>query len=141
MPVSIQLSSGLLTTDGERQIFARVAEALLDVHGLASNAFMRANVIGHVSIVPELSSYVAGTSQSLAVIEIKVPSATFRDDATKQAFVTRVTDIVDELKAGAHPRARTYVNVSYAVDGTWGIGGHAYSNEDLGRAIAGAAVG
>jgi hypothetical protein len=31
------------------------------------------------------------------------------------------------------------VNVTYAVDGTWGIAGKAYTNDDLGSAIAGAA--
>ena len=31
---------------------------------------------------------------------------------------------------------RTYVNVTYAVDGTWGIAGRAYTNDELGTAIA-----
>jgi phenylpyruvate tautomerase PptA (4-oxalocrotonate tautomerase family) len=66
-----------------------------------------------------------------------VPAITFPDDAVKQAFVGAVTDIIDRLKAGSHPRERTFVNVTYAVDGTWGIGGKAYSNAELGAAISG----
>jgi len=44
--------------------------------------------------------------------------------------------VIDELKAGDRPRTRTFVSVTYAVDGAWGIAGKAYSNADLGAAIA-----
>ena len=48
----------------------------------------------------------------------------------------RVTDVIDELKVGEHPRNRTFVAVFHAVDGAWGIGGNAYTNAELGAAIA-----
>ena len=138
MPISVQLTEGLLTTKGEREVFARVADALLEVHGLTGNAFMTPNVIGHVVVTPEATSYVGGQPASLAIVEVKVPSITFPNHDVQQAFVARVTDIIDELKAGSHPRSRTFVNVTYAVDGTWGIAGKAYTNGDLGAALAGA---
>jgi phenylpyruvate tautomerase PptA (4-oxalocrotonate tautomerase family) len=136
MPISIQVTCGLLTSDGERTILGRVAHALLDAHGLADNSFMQHNVVGHLVISEPGGVYVGGQAASLAVIEIKVPSVTFRDRATQQRFVATVTDIVDELAAGDHPRERTFVNVTYAVDGAWGIAGTAYSNDELGAAIA-----
>lgn len=137
MPISIQLTSGLLTKQGERSVLSRVADVLLDVHGLKGNKFMVPNVIGHVTVLPEDASYVDGKAQSLAVIDVKVPSVTFPNHDIQKAFVKRVTDIIDELKAGAHPRNRTFVTVTYAVDGAWGIAGKAYTNADLGAAIAG----
>ena len=138
MPISVQLTEGLLTPEGEREVFARVADALLEVHGLTGNAFMTPNVIGHVVVTPEATSYVGGKPASLAIVEVKVPSITFPNHEVQQAFVKRVTDIIDELQAGSHPRSRTFVNVTYAVDGTWGIAGKAYTNGDLGAAITGA---
>ena len=139
MPISVQVTKGLLTAQGERDVLPRVAEALLRVHGLADNAFMAPNVIGHLLVSPESESYVGGAFQSLAVIEVKVPTVTFPTAEVKQAFIGEVTDIIDALKAGAHPRERTFVNVTYAVDGAWGIGGKAYTNEELGVAIQSAA--
>jgi len=136
MPIAIQLSPGLLTNEGQRTVFSRIAAILLDVHGLAGNKFMTPNVIGHVTVLPDGASYVDGKPQSLAVIEVKVPSSTFRDANVQKAFVQRVTDVIDELSAGEHPRSRTFVNVTYAVDGAWGIAGKAYTNADLGAAIA-----
>jgi len=140
MPISVQVTRGLLTEAGERQILARVASALLEAHGLAQNSFMRANVIGHLSVSESADTYVGGQAQSLALIELKVPSVTFRDRATQQRFIEAVTNIVDELSTGEHPKSRTFVNVSYAVDGAWGIGGRAYANEELGAAIQRAAA-
>jgi len=136
MPIAIQLSSGLLTSDGERTVFSRIAAILLDVHGLSGNRFMAPNVIGHVTVVPEGTSYVEDKPQSLAVVEVKVPSVAFPTHEVQQAFVQRVTDVIDELKAGTHPRTRTFVNVTYAVDGAWGIAGKAYTKAELGAAIA-----
>ena len=136
MPISIQVTRGLLTPAGEKQIFARVADALLEAHGLAKNEFMRENVIGHLVVSDQTTSYVGGRPQSLAVVEVKVPSVTFRDRASQQKFVEAVTAAIDELSTGAHPKSRTFVNVTYAVDGTWGIAGKAFTNDDLGAAIA-----
>jgi hypothetical protein len=140
MPVLVQVSRGLLTPAGERQIFPRISAALLEAHGLERNGFMKENVIGHLVVSDEATSYVGGRPQSLAVIEVKVPSITFRDRSVQQKFVDAVTQIVDDLKAGTHPKARTYVNVTYTVDGTWGVAGKAYTNEDLGSAIAAASA-
>jgi len=136
MPISIQITRGLLTPAGERQIVPRISQALLESHGLQNNAFMKAATIGHLVVADEATAYVGGESQSLAVVEVKVPALAFRDRAVQQRFVAEATSLIDELKAGSHPPNRTFVNVTYAVDGTWGIAGRAYTNEDLGSAIA-----
>ncbi|MDR3446997.1 MULTISPECIES: hypothetical protein [unclassified Dyella] len=139
MPISIQVTKGLLTAQGEREVLPRVAQALLHVHGLTDNAFMAPNVIGHLMVSQQSESYVGGGFHSLAVIEVTVPTVTFPNAEVKQAFIGEVTDIIDRLKAGTHPRERTFVNVTYAVDGAWGIGGKAYTNAELGAAIQAAA--
>jgi phenylpyruvate tautomerase PptA (4-oxalocrotonate tautomerase family) len=138
MPISVKVSRGLLTPAGEREVLPRLTHALLEAHGLGDNAFMSAHVVGRLEVGDPSSSYVAGAPKSLAIIEVKVPSATFRDRSTQQRFIAQATDLIDSLKAGDHPRTRTYVNVTYAVDGAWGIAGQAYSNEELGAAIAAA---
>jgi phenylpyruvate tautomerase PptA (4-oxalocrotonate tautomerase family) len=140
MPISVQVTKGLLSPKGEREVFPLIADALLQAHGLSGNRFMTPNVIGHLVVSPECDSYVAGRPQSLAIVEIKVPAITFPNAEVKQAFVGAVTDIIDRLTAGSDPRERTFVNVTYAVDGTWGIGGKAYSNAELGAAITEAAA-
>ena len=136
MPITIQLTRGLLTPEGERTILPRIAKALLEAHGLQDNPFMQQNVIGHVVFCEESESFVHGQAASLAVIEVKVPSVTFQGRESQESFVRAATELVDELKAGTHPKSRTFVNATYAVDGAWGIAGKAYTNQDLGAAIA-----
>jgi len=139
MPLLIQLSKNLLTAKGEGEVFSRIASAMLEVHGLTGNAFMTPNVIGHVVVSPDGTSYAGDKAQSLAVVEVTAPGMTFPNQKVQQDFVARVTDIIDELKAGDHPRSRTFVNVTHAQDGSWGIAGKAYTNAELGQAIASAA--
>jgi phenylpyruvate tautomerase PptA (4-oxalocrotonate tautomerase family) len=139
MPISVQVTRGLLTPQGEREIVPRIGRALLEVHGLVDNAFMQNNVIGSLQVAEPSAAYVGGEPQSLAVIEVKVPSVTFRERETQQRFVESVTSLVDELRAGEHPKSRTFVHVIHALDGAWGIAGHAFTNAELGAAIAAAA--
>jgi len=141
MPISVQITRGLLTARGEREIVPRIGRALLEAHGLAGNAFMQPNVVGSVHVSEPSATYVGGEPQSLAIVELKVPSVTFRERATQQTFIDEVTSLIDELKAGEHPKSRTFVHVIHALDGAWGIAGHAYTNAELGQAIAAAAGG
>jgi phenylpyruvate tautomerase PptA (4-oxalocrotonate tautomerase family) len=136
MPISIQISRGLLTAQGQRDVLPKVAQALIGAHGLTGNAFMESTVIGHLSVYDETHCYAAGKAQSLAVVEVKVPGVTFADQKIRDDFVTTVTDIIDRLKGSDHPKSRTFVNITYAVEGGWGIGGKAYTHADLGAAIA-----
>lgn len=140
MPISVNVTQGLLSPNGEREVLSRIADTLLRVHGLARNSFMTPNVVGHLVVSPGSQCYVGGKAQSLAVVDVKVPAITFPNAEVKQVFVSAVTNIIDELKAGPHPRERTYVAVTYAVDGIWGVGGKAYSNAELGAAIQQAGV-
>lgn len=135
MPISVHITQGLLTPQGEREVLPLVTDALLSAHGLTGNSFMTPNVIGHLIVSPESQSYAGGKPRSLAVVEVKVPAATFPNRDVKQAFVSAATDIIDRLSAGSHPRERTFVNVTYAVEGAWGIGGKAYTDAELGEAI------
>ncbi|HYP89631.1 MAG TPA: hypothetical protein VEQ59_15795 [Polyangiaceae bacterium] len=139
MPISVQITRGLLTSAGERELLPRLAQALLDAHGLADNSFMRPNVVGHLTVCEESAAYVGGKPQSLATIAVIVPSLAFGDREVQQRFIAAATRLVDELKAGPHPKERTFVTVSHAVDGAWGIAGRAYTNDDLGQAIGAAA--
>ena len=113
MPISIELTPGLLTPEGERSVHPRITELLLRVHGLTGNAFITGNVSGHVRVYPEADSFVGGKSQSLAVVAVTAPPITFPNQEVKAAFVKGATDIIDELKAGSHPRERTFVNVTH----------------------------
>ena len=138
MPLLVQVSKGLLTAQGEKDILPKLTESVLRLHGLTGNSFMTPNVVGHVVVSEQSSCYAGGKPQSLAVVEFMGPPITFGNPEIRAAFIKEATDLIDSLRAGPHPRERTYVIVKHAIEGGWGIAGKAYTSEDLGKAIASA---
>ncbi|MGH3404772.1 MAG: hypothetical protein ACRDRJ_20040 [Streptosporangiaceae bacterium] len=57
----------------------------------------------------------------------------------RAAFITAAISIVASLTAAGHDREDIWVNILNAPDGGWGLGGRAYTGDDLiGAVTAGA---
>jgi hypothetical protein len=136
MPIQIIVPEGALTPAAEADAFRKLTELLLRLHGLTGNRFMTPNVIGEVTVVPKGRTFSAGKPVDVAIFELKVPSFVLPTQELKDAWISEGTDILEEAAAGRIKREHIYANVSYAVEGAWGIGGRAFSNEALGSAIA-----
>jgi len=139
MPIQIIVPEGVLTADAEAEAFKKLTDLLLRLHGLSGNKFMTPNVIGEVTVVPRGRTFSGGKPTDIAVFELKVPSFVLPTQQLKDAWIGEGTDIIEEATKGRVKREHIYASVSYAVDGAWGIGGTAYSNSDLGSAVAQAA--
>jgi hypothetical protein len=63
--------------------------------------------------------------------------AAFAQREVQLGYIDEATTIIHEMSGGRHPKDRIWVNVVHAVEGTWGIAGHAMTSEQLGQAIAG----
>ena len=138
MPIQIIVPEGVLTADAEAEAFRKLTELLLRLHGLSGNKFMTPNVIGEVTVVPKGRTFSGGKPTDIAVFELKVPSFVLPTQELKDAWIGEGTDIIEQAAKGRIKRENIYSSVSYAVEGAWGIGGTAYSNSDLGSAVAAA---
>jgi len=136
MPIQIIVPEGVLTAEAEAEAFRKLTELLLRLHGLTGNRFMTPNVIGEVTVVPRGRTFSGGTPTDIAVFELKVPSFVLPTQELKDAWIREGTAIIEEAARGRIKREHIYSSVSYAVEGAWGIGGIAYSNADLGAAVA-----
>lgn len=139
MPVQVIVTEGVLSPEAEKAVFRQLTDLLLELHGLTGNSFMTPNVIGEVVIVPKGRSFSGGEPAEIAIVELKVPSFVLPTQELKDAWVSRGSAIIAEAAQGRLATDRIYANVSYAVDGSWGIGGVAYDNPSLGAAVARAA--
>jgi phenylpyruvate tautomerase PptA (4-oxalocrotonate tautomerase family) len=137
MPYQVIVTDGLLSDEAQQKVFAELTDLLLDLHGLGGNEFMTPNVIGEVTVVPKGKTFSGGKPADIAVIELKVPSFVLTDPEAKKAWVKSSTDILHAAAEGRLSRDRIYASVTYAVEGSWGIGGTAYDNAELGEAISG----
>ncbi len=139
MPIQIIMTEGTVSKETAQKMHHEVAELFLETHGIAGNSFMRPNVIGEVLFVEQGLTFTDQQAKDIAIVELRAPSFTFATQEQKSQFVERATAIVLNATNGALPQENIWVNAVYAVDGIWGIGGKAFTNEQLGEAIAEAA--
>jgi phenylpyruvate tautomerase PptA (4-oxalocrotonate tautomerase family) len=135
MPITLTLPEGLLSRDAEAHVFAELTDTLLDIEQLDGNAFMEPNVIGTVNVVPGERIYTGGKPGAAAFVELKLPGVALATPEAKRRFIERATEVVERAAAGKLARDRIWVNVVYAADGAWGIGGRSYANTELVDAI------
>jgi phenylpyruvate tautomerase PptA (4-oxalocrotonate tautomerase family) len=135
MPLTLIITEGLLPADQEAPTMASLAEAFMQLHGLSDNTFMKPNVIGHVQRLPVGSTYSGLQPSAVAIVEWLTPSFAFTDPEVQKAYIHRATEIIHRACGEKHPRDKIWVNLTHAVNGMWGIGGRAYTNDALRQAI------
>jgi len=140
MPITLTVPEGPLSPEAQAQAFAGLTDAILDVAGLSGNAFMTANVIGTINVLPKEHVLAAGKPVAAAFVELKLPEIALATAEAKQAFIEKATDVVEQAAKGLLKREHIWSNIVYAPEGAWGISGHSYSNADLVGAIQGAAT-
>lgn len=139
MPISVTAPRGVLTPAGERQILPRLTEALIEVSGATGNAFFTSLVGGAVHILAPEDIYAGGTNRPVVMVELKLPNIGLPTAGARAAFIAAASDVVDALTGPGHDRDNTWINVLNAPDGAWGIGGRAYTGDDLVAAVTSSA--
>jgi phenylpyruvate tautomerase PptA (4-oxalocrotonate tautomerase family) len=131
MPITVTAPHGELTESGERAILPRLTEALLRSTGGVENGFLRSIVGGTVHVLPRDDVYAGAVNRPVVMVELKLPSVALATQEARASFIAAATDIVDELTVAGHDESDTWVNILYAPDGAWGIGGRAYTGAAL----------
>lgn len=138
MPITLTVPEGLLSQQAQAQAFAGLTDALLDAAGLTGNAFMAANIIGTINVLPREHVLAAGKPVAAAFVELKLPEIALASAEAKRAFFEKAADVIEQAAEGRLKREHIWSNIVYAPEGAWGIAGHSYSNGDLVGAIQGA---
>ena len=138
MPLTLIVTEGVVPKHREAEIIAKLSEAFLRLHGLAGNKFLTPNVIGHVQTIPAGSTFSGLKATPVAIVEWLTPSFAFNSADIQNQYIKEATEIVFEAAGGKHPRENIWINLKYAVDGMWGIGGKAFTNDELGATVAAA---
>lgn len=139
MPITLTVPEGVFNADTEARVFAELTDALLEIEGLRDNSFMVPNVVGTLNVLPRNRIFSGGVAADAAFVELKLPAVALASSDAKRRFIERATQVVSNASSGRLAPERIWVNVVYAEDGAWGIGGRAYDNAALGAAIQAAA--
>lgn len=140
MPITVTAPRGVLTAAGERDVLPRLTAALIEVSGLAGNDFFTSIVGGTVHVLPPEDVYAGGVNRPLILVELKLPSIGLATVEARAAFIVAATDIVASLTVPGHDRDDIWVNILNAPDGGWGLGGRAYTGDELVAAVSSASA-
>jgi phenylpyruvate tautomerase PptA (4-oxalocrotonate tautomerase family) len=135
MPITVTAPRGVLTPNGERQILPRLTEALIEISGATGNAFFTSIVGGTVHLLAPEDIYAGGVNRPVVMVELKLPNIGLPTPQARAAFIAAASAVVDSLTVPSHDPANTWINILNAADGAWGIGGRAYTGEDLISAV------
>ena len=131
MPLTLTLTEGVLPKGQEQVAFARLSDAMIKWHGLTGNAAITPNIVGSINVLPKEHTFSGSKEASVAFVEWKVPAFAFSSREIQLGYVEEATEIIHSMSGGKQPREHIWVNVVHAVDGAWGIGGVALTNEQL----------
>ena len=135
MPITLTVPEGLLSSEAQAQAFAGLTDALLEIIGLTGNAFMTANIIGTINVLPKERVLAGGKPVAAAFVELKLPEIALATGEAKRAFIEMATDVVERAAEGRLRREYIWSNIVYAPEGAWGIAGRSYDNVGLVDAI------
>jgi phenylpyruvate tautomerase PptA (4-oxalocrotonate tautomerase family) len=138
MPLTVVAPEGVLVETAQRELLPRLTDALLDANGATGNSFVKAMIGGTLTVLPPELIFAEGTNRPVVTVELKAPNIALGTIEARAAFITAATDIVQSLAVPGHAREDIWVFVLNALDGAWGIGGKAYTNEALVAAITAA---
>ena len=114
----------------KHQLAKDLASTLKTIEAVPDIPMFRQNTAGFIHELPEGDiSNVDGDTDYVRVQVITNAGALDRDK--QLAVVEQFTELVVKAAGDSSLKARTWVLLTEAVPGGWGLGGHANTNEDL----------
>jgi phenylpyruvate tautomerase PptA (4-oxalocrotonate tautomerase family) len=112
------------------QLATSLARTLMTIEQVPDIPMFRQNTAAFVHDLPgEAISNVEGQGNYVRVQVLTNAGALDRDK--QLAVVRQFTDLVADAAGDPSLSERTWVLLSEAVDGGWGLGGHAHTNDEL----------
>ena len=129
--IDIFLPQGLLPAGRERMLAQALTEALLAAEGAPLADPYLENTAAYLHELPPAAVHTAGTDRAQTVrVQVLAPPGALDRDAQRQ-FVTRATEIVSDVVGDPKLAARTWVLLTEAAEGGWGVSGFALGKEEF----------
>lgn len=129
--IDVYVPQGLLPADSERALARALTEALLDAEGVPLSDPYLENTAAYVHELPSAAVQTAGTDHAKTVrVQVLTPPGAL-DRTAQRNFVARATEIVADIVEDPRQAGRTWVFLTEAAEGGWGIGGFALGKEEF----------
>jgi phenylpyruvate tautomerase PptA (4-oxalocrotonate tautomerase family) len=130
--IDVYAASDLFPAGSDRTLAAELTAALLRAEGVASPGPTHLNNTGaYIHRMPASAVHTAGTGAARTVrVQVVTPPAALTRDGQKQ-LVKDATEIVARIAGDPSQVGRTWVLLTEAAEGGWGIAGTAFGREEF----------
>jgi phenylpyruvate tautomerase PptA (4-oxalocrotonate tautomerase family) len=130
--IDVYAASDLFPEGSDRTLAAELTAALLRAEGVATpKAAHLDNTGAYIHRMPAAAVHTAGTDAARTVrVQVVTPPAALTRDGQKQ-LVADATEIVARISGDPSQAGRTWVLLTEAAEGGWGIAGTAFGREEF----------
>jgi phenylpyruvate tautomerase PptA (4-oxalocrotonate tautomerase family) len=129
--IDIYAPAGLFPAGSERTLAEELTGALLRSYSAPRTPAFLDNTGAYLHVLPGEHVHTAGTGQARTVrVQVLNPAGVLDPDAQK-GLVREMTEIVARVSGDPGQAERTWVLITQASEGGWGIAGTALGLEDL----------
>jgi phenylpyruvate tautomerase PptA (4-oxalocrotonate tautomerase family) len=134
--IDVYAASDLFPEGSDRALAAELTAALLRAEGVGSpKATHLDNTGAYIHRMPASTVHTAGTDAARTVrVQVVTPPAALSREGQKQ-LVAEATEIVARISGDASQAARTWVLLTEAAEGGWGIAGTAFGREEFAKLL------
>ncbi len=137
--IDVYAPADMFPADADEELGSELALAVLRAEGVAKPVpFQSNNTAAFVHRLPVVSTAAQPSARSVRV-QIITPPGSLDRDGQKQ-LTREATDIVARIAGDPSLVERTWVILTVAAEGGWGIGGTAYGVEEFGALVRAAAA-
>jgi phenylpyruvate tautomerase PptA (4-oxalocrotonate tautomerase family) len=112
------------------QLAADLARKLMTIEGVPDIPMFRQNTAAFVHVLPD--DAVSNVDGEHTYVRVQVLTNAGALDRDKQlAVVSQFTEMITAAAGGTSISKRTWVLLTEAIDGGWGLAGHAHTNAEL----------
>jgi phenylpyruvate tautomerase PptA (4-oxalocrotonate tautomerase family) len=133
MPIiDVYAAADLFPTGTDRTLAEELTAALLRAEGVATPAPLHLdNTAAYVHRLPATAVHTARTSSARTVrVQVLTPPDAL-NRAGQKRFVAEATEIVTRISGDPSQAARTWVFLTEAAEGGWGIAGTAFGRDEF----------
>ena len=131
MAIDIVASSGIFDAAAEQAVMAGVFAALLAAIDATDDERVSSIMGVTLHVVPAERVTMGGRIASSVRIDVVLPSIALASFRRRRRFIADVTAAVVASSSDPTIEGRVVVRILHSVDGGWGIGGHAFTNDEI----------
>ena len=139
--IDVYAAANLFPPGTDRQLGQELTMAVLRAEGVAApGPFHLNNTAAYIHRMDPTAVHTAATDSARTVrVQVITPPAALTRDGQKQ-LVKQITEIVTRISGDPTQAARTWVLLTEAAEGGWGLAGTAFGREEFAALAAKAAA-